>query len=341
MPSVIWLILGIAVAGGTAFYYSDMGKKMFKKDACISDLPEPKKSEVLKAIDDKNLDKLYSFASNAENEGFDCAAKEIRLKITELSAAKDSESKCPTDEQVNVALEDIKSGKLSTDNASKLVAKLDKNGCKDQSKSINDALTEKLKPAVLSMNKEILSGMFVTQIKESLKGAPDSDITIITDIIKQSQSSGVNYSKFAYEPGKILAYADVAAKYKATKVETTLRDIAKKVSDAVAKFTTDTLKTENEKRASAEWPGIMALPDNDLGNYAKSVALCLHQTDTIKLYSGEPAVKLSQAIAGCAVNVDKVVSTIEDIKSKYGATFDEATYELNVIVNSLKKDFLV
>lgn len=338
MPNIIWWILGLAVAGGTAFYYSDMGKKIFKKDACISELPEPKKSEVLKAIEEKNLPKLQVFAKNASDEGFICASKEINSKIEEINktVVKD---KCPSSDQVDIAVADIKSGKLTTDGAKKLIEVLDKNGCSDQKKKIEEALIEKLKSGLV-LNKDAISGIFINEIKVSLDGATDADKYTIIDIIKQSQSSSVDYTKFPYDAGKVLAYADVAAKYKATKAESILRSTAQKIKESTAKLVIDTAKGENQKRAELEWPSIMALPDNDLGIHAKSAALCLHKTDDVKIYSGLPAVKMSQAIPGCAVNVDRLISTTSELESKYGSTFSEAVSELKIIINSLQKDFL-
>jgi len=350
MPSVIWWILGLAVAGGTAFYYSDMGKKILMKDACISELPEPKKSEVLKAISDKNIPKLQTFAKNAKDEGFTCAYNEINDKIAEINKAvidekkakeKAEETKCPTPEQVTVAVNDIKSGKLSIDGATKLVATLDKNGCKDQKKPIEDALIEKRKTGLL-LGKDVVSAIFAGEIRTSLNGASEPDKVAIIDIIKQSQNSTVDYTKFPYESGKILAYADVAAKYKATKAENILRDVAMKVKNAIASSLDTSVKTATQIRAESDWPSIMSLPNSGYDvDIAKAAALRLKKVGAIGIGGdGIPAIHLAYDGPGLSVSIDRLNDAAKNIQDKYGDTFSEAVTELRLITNSLKRDLL-
>lgn len=337
MPNVIWWILGIAVAGGAAFVYSESGKKIFWKDACIKDLPEPKKSEVLDAIKAKDVNKLNAFANQAEAKGWKCAANEIRENVKLISNAKSS---CPTDAQVDIAVKDIASGKLSIDGAAKLVSTLDKNGCKTQKDLIDKAVMEKRKEG-LSLSKDIVIALATNEIKESLKSLPEADKVEIIDMIQQSKSSSADLSKFKYTSGKVLAYADEAAKYKATKVESILRELAAKINSAIATAETKSTFSANYDRAKLDWPAIMALPNNDLASTAQAAALCLHKDGAIGLGGdGLPAVHMTQAIPGCAVNVDKLVDATNQIELKYGSTFSEAIAEMRLITNSLKRDLL-
>ena len=345
MPNVIWWILGIAVAGGTAFIYSESGKKIFWKDACIKDLPEPKKTEVLDAIKAKDVNKLNSFANQAEAKGWKCAANEIRENVNLISSEK---PKCPTDAQVDIAVKDIISGKLSLDGAAKLVSTLDKSGCVAQKDLIDKAVTEKRKDGLL-LSKDLVTALAIGEIKESLKSLPEADKVEIIDMIQQSKSSGVDYSNFKYTSGKVLAYADEAAKFGAAKAESLLREIANKINSAKTSSDTKSTFSANAERAKADWPAIMSLPSNDLGIHAQSAALCVKKfgapyplltTGDGETVKSTPVVHLRQAIPGCAINVDKLVDTANQLESKYGSTFSEAVAEIRLITNSLKKDLL-
>ncbi len=334
MTNTIWWILGLATIGGAAFYYSktDSAKKLLAKDLCIEDLPDQKKKEVLDAIKDKDVGKLNSFAKQAELNGWKCAADQIKSNVSNIL------SKCPNDSQMKIAVDDISSGKLSLDGAQKLANTLDKNGCTEQRKKILDALELK-KSAKLELSKDSVISLMIGDIKASVESVPEPDKSEIITILKQSKDSKIDYTKFSYDAGRVLAYADVAAKYKALKAETQLRDLAAKIQTAISKSETEKIKSENELRAETEWPAIMSLPDIPIASNAKAAALCLHKTSAVAMYDKTPAVKLTSAIPGCSVDVDRLNNTANEVESKYGSTFSEAVFEMRLIINSLKKDF--
>jgi len=362
MTNTVWWILGLATVGGVAFFYSDSGKKLLNKaypakDLCIADLEDQKKKEVENAIKDKDVAKLTSFAKQADANGWKCAAEQIRSNINLIV------SKCPNKDQVKIAVNDIVSGKLSIDGADKLAATLKKNGCTEQSKEILDAIELKKNsssslaprlpirraiPELLgasrlrSLSSSSVISLLIGDIKSSVASIPEPDKSEIFEILKEYKTTS-DFSKFKYSSGKILAYADVAAKYKATKAESQLRDLASKISSSLSKSE----KSSNELRAEKDWPSIMSLPDNELSSSPKSAALCLIKdgspylmlsTGDGETVKGTAVVHLKQAIPGCAVDVDKLINVTNQIESKYGDTFSEAVAEMRLITDSLKRD---
>lgn len=342
MTNTVWWILGLATVGGVAFFYSDSGKKLLNKaypakDLCIADLEDQKKKEVENAIKDKDVAKLTSFAKQADANGWKCAAEQIRSNINLIV------SKCPNKDQVKIAVNDIVSGKLSIDGADKLAATLKKNGCTEQSKEILDAIElKKNSSSSLSLSSSSVISLLIGDIKSSVASIPEPDKSEIFEILKEYKTTS-DFSKFKYSSGKILAYADVAAKYKATKAESQLRDLASKISSSLSKSE----KSSNELRAEKDWPSIMSLPDNELSSSPKSAALCLIKdgspylmlsTGDGETVKGTAVVHLKQAIPGCAVDVDKLINVTNQIESKYGDTFSEAVAEMRLITDSLKRD---
>lgn len=72
MKYLLWYIFGAGAVYGGYYYYTKM------KDLCINDLPEPMKTQVLEAVKNNDKDKLLSFASQADDKGYKCSAKEMR-----------------------------------------------------------------------------------------------------------------------------------------------------------------------------------------------------------------------------------------------------------------------
>jgi hypothetical protein len=126
-----WLVGLAVIAGGSTYIYSKVtGKKIFAKDACILDLPDDLKNKITQAIESKNIPALTAYADAAEEDGFDCASDEIRAKILLVQDELDkSVAKCPTKSELEIALADIVSKKLSKEKSLALALNLRKNGC--------------------------------------------------------------------------------------------------------------------------------------------------------------------------------------------------------------------
>jgi hypothetical protein len=84
-----WIFGGLAIAGGTIVYVVTRdGAKVPAKSVCLKDIPEPKFSQVKKAMDGKDVNALRAFALQAMRDGWTCAANELDKAAQAIDAEK-------------------------------------------------------------------------------------------------------------------------------------------------------------------------------------------------------------------------------------------------------------
>lgn len=88
--TLAWWILGAVVVGGGAVVYvvTRDGKSTPAKSICLKDMPEPKFSQVKKAMDTKDVNALRAFALQAMRDGWTCAANELDKAAQQIDAEK-------------------------------------------------------------------------------------------------------------------------------------------------------------------------------------------------------------------------------------------------------------